>query len=104
MKISRKKKFLIGFVFPAVAILLLRLFITKDQPVSIFGIRLMFLLYLGWAVYGYFLWVKWIARTAENAGRSYQGFLVLGIFLPVIASIIVLTFKQAGTSKKAEFN
>ena len=103
MKISKKKKFLFVFVAPFVLILILTA-ITRNQSVATFAIGIWYAILLGWVVYGYILWVKWIARTAENAGRSYKGFLVLGIFLPVIASIIVLTFKQAGTSNKAEFN
>jgi hypothetical protein len=53
---------------------------------------------LGWLIYFYWVWIKWIAKTAEKAGRSYRGFLILGFFVPVLASIIVLTFKQTDTS------
>jgi hypothetical protein len=42
-----------------------------------------------------FWWaIRWISKTAETAGRSYVGFMILSIvFLPV-AWIISLTFKR----------
>jgi hypothetical protein len=59
---------------------------------------IIYALFLGWLIYFYWVWIKWIAKTAEKAGRSYRGFLILGFFVPVLASIIVLTFKQTDTS------
>lgn len=51
-------------------------------PVIYFGV---FVLYI---VAAY-----WIARTAQRAGRSFAGWFILGIVIPPIAGIIVLTFK-----------
>jgi len=42
--------------------------------------------------------IRWISRTAENAGRSYVGFMILSIVFLPIAWIISLTFKK-GTIK-----
>lgn len=41
----------------------------------------------------YYFWVRWIADTAQKAGRSKNAFLVVGIFFPLIATFIVMTFK-----------
>jgi hypothetical protein len=42
--------------------------------------------------------IRWISKTAETAGRSYVGFMILSIVFPPIAWIISLTFKK-GTIK-----
>ena len=42
----------------------------------------------------YFQWVRWIANTAEKAGRSRTAFIWVGIFFPVIATFVVILFKQ----------
>jgi uncharacterized membrane-anchored protein len=68
------------------------------------GILLVFLLFTAFVI-GPFLWaailtlywlfIRWIASTAEKSGRSYVGFMLLAIFLPLLAWIIVLTFKKS---------
>ena len=45
-------------------------------------------------VYLYYRLIRWVASTAEKAGRSYAGFMILAIFFPVIAAVIVLIFKK----------
>ena len=45
-------------------------------------------------LYIYYKLVRWVALTAEKAGRSYAGFMILAIFFPVIAAVIVLIFKK----------
>jgi hypothetical protein len=42
--------------------------------------------------------IRWISKTAEPAGRSYVGFMILSIVFLPIAWIISLTFKK-GTIK-----
>lgn len=42
--------------------------------------------------------IRWISKTAETAGRSYVGFMILSIVFLPIAWIISLTFKK-GTIK-----
>jgi hypothetical protein len=41
----------------------------------------------------YLFAVYWIGLTAKRAGRSFFGWLLLGMVIPPIAGIIVLTFK-----------
>jgi len=50
-----------------------------------------------WTIYlfGFWLFVRWLAATAEQSGRSYVGFMILAIFCAPIAWIIVLTFKKS---------
>jgi hypothetical protein len=45
-------------------------------------------------IFLYWLLVRWIASTAKGAGRSYLAFMLFAIFLPVIAWIVVITFKK----------
>jgi hypothetical protein len=96
MKFTRKQKFLYFALVPFLLVLVLTL--IPVSGVQIFAIACWYATLFGWFVYLIFLWVRWIARTAEQAGRSYVGFMIFGIFLPVIASIVVLTFKQDKTS------
>jgi hypothetical protein len=46
------------------------------------------------AAYLYYRLIRWVASTAEKSGRSYAGFMILAIFFPVIAAVIVLIFKK----------
>jgi hypothetical protein len=45
-------------------------------------------------IFLYWLLVRWVASTAEKAGRSYVAFMIFAIFLPIIAWIVVITFKK----------
>ena len=45
-------------------------------------------------MFGFWMFVRWVAATAERAQRSYLGFMLIAIFFPPIAWIIVLTFKR----------
>lgn len=55
----------------------------------------------------YLFAVYWIGLTAKRAGRSFFGWLLLGMVIPPIAGIIVLTFKPEnkvmGSLKKCPF-
>lgn len=92
MKFTRKQKFLYFALAPFALVLVLTL--IPVSGVQVFAILCWYATLLGWLIYTIFLWIRWIARTAERAGRSYLGFMIFGIFLPVIASFVVLTFKQ----------
>jgi hypothetical protein len=92
MKFTRKQKFLYFALAPFALVLVLTL--IPVSGVQVFAAACWYSTLFGWLVYLIFLWIRWIARTAEGAGRSYGGFMIFGIFLPVIASIVVLTFKQ----------
>jgi hypothetical protein len=48
-----------------------------SMTVNVIAILLMYLLLLSWIGIAFFFWVRWIARTAEKAGRSYVGFMIL---------------------------
>ncbi len=39
--------------------------------------------------------IRWISKTAETAGRSYVGFMILSIVFLPIAWIISLTFRKS---------
>ncbi len=43
------------------------------------------------------IYIRWVASTAEKAGRSYVGFMIVAILLTPIAWIIVLLFKKPET-------
>lgn len=45
-------------------------------------------------IFLFWLFVRWVASTAEKAGRSYVAFMILGLVAPVIAWIIVILFKK----------
>lgn len=91
-KFTRKQKFLYFALAPFLLMILLTIIpVPKLQFVAI---SMWYLVLFSWFCYAYFLWIRWIARTAERAGRSFAGFMVFGILMPVIASIVVLTFKQ----------
>ena len=55
-----------------------------------------FVFLLGVALYfaAYFLFLRWCARTARKVGRSPVGFVWLGVFVPLIAWIILLTLNK----------
>jgi Na+-driven multidrug efflux pump len=42
--------------------------------------------------------IRWISKTAETAGRSYVGFMILSIVCLPIAWIISLTFKNSNSN------
>ena len=42
----------------------------------------------------YIRFVRWVAFTAEKAGRSFIGFVVFASFMPLLAGIVVIMFKQ----------
>jgi hypothetical protein len=45
-------------------------------------------------IFLFWLFVRWVASTAERAGRSYLSFMLLAIFIPVVAWIVVIMFKK----------
>ena len=45
-------------------------------------------------IFLFWLFVRWVASTAEKAGRSYLAFMLLAIFIPVVAWIVVIMFKK----------
>ena len=45
-------------------------------------------------IFLFWLFVRWVASTAEKAGRSYVAFMILGLLAPAIAWIIVILFKK----------
>lgn len=92
MNLTAKSKVIYFVALPIAILLLTSLF--NNETMAVIGIIILYATLLGWIFYGYWLWIRWIANTAANAGRSYKGFLVFGFFLPVLASIIVLTFKR----------
>ena len=53
-------------------------------------------IFLGW------IYVRWVAATAEKAGRSYVAFMLLAIFVPFIAWIVVIMFKKPEQSNPAK--
>lgn len=63
---------------------------------SFLEVILIFLGYLSFPFFTllpYFLWVRWIANTAEKAGRSRTAFIWVGIFFPIIATFVVIVLK-----------
>jgi hypothetical protein len=55
-----------------------------------------FVTYLFLIVFGaivIFKWARWIANTAEKAGRSREAFFWFGLLVPVIATFVVILFK-----------
>jgi hypothetical protein len=47
--------------------------------------------------------IRWISKTAENAGRSYVGFMILSIVCLPIAWIISLTFKKGNIKGATDY-
>jgi hypothetical protein len=91
MKLSWKQVALYFAAIPFVFVNIL--LVVPNSTVNVIAIILLYLFLLSWLGIAFFFWVRWIARTAEKAGRSYVGFMIFGIFLPVIASIVVLILK-----------
>lgn len=97
MKLSWKQ---IALYFAAIPLAVVLVFsFIPNVKVNAVAILLMYLLLLIWLGFAFFFWVRWIARTAERAGRSYAGFMIFGIFLPVLASIVVLILKPEKVSE-----
>lgn len=92
MKFSIRQQILYFGLAPFFLVIFLTL--VQIPAVQFIAIILLYLLAFSWYCYLLLLWIRWIARTAEKAGRSYVGFMIFGIFMPPIASIVVLTFKQ----------
>jgi uncharacterized membrane-anchored protein len=42
----------------------------------------------------YWVFIRWVATTAEKAGRSFVAFMIFAILAPVIAWIVVIMFKK----------
>ena len=42
----------------------------------------------------YWLFIRWVATTAEKAGRSFVAFMIFAIFAPLIAWFVVIMFKK----------
>jgi len=47
--------------------------------------------------------IRWISKTAETAGRSYVGFMILAIVFLPIAWVISLTFKKGNTKETTDY-
>jgi hypothetical protein len=47
--------------------------------------------------------IRWISKTAETAGRSYIGFMILSIVCLPIAWIISLTFKRSTLKESTDY-
>ena len=47
--------------------------------------------------------IRWISKTAETAGRSYVGFMILSIVFLPIAWIISLTFKKGNMKGTTDY-
>ncbi len=90
--IKLSPKYLLLVVLCSFALVILSAF-TNNQVLGIISFLIFWLLVIPISIYLYILFVKWIAKTAENAGRSYKGFFLIGLFFPLIAAIIVLAFK-----------
>jgi uncharacterized membrane-anchored protein len=46
----------------------------------------------------YWLFVRWVATTAERASRSFVSFMIFAIVAPLIAWIIVIMFKKSDSA------
>ena len=42
----------------------------------------------------YWLFVRWVATTAEKSGRSFVSFMIFAIVAPLFAWIVVIMFKK----------
>jgi len=90
-----KKKWLYYYLALLPILLVISLIAMRDSGIGLSEITWLYAIVFGWLVsFPIIIWVRWIAKTAELAGRSYLGFMILGIFFPVIATIIVLIFKK----------
>lgn len=97
---QNKKKILLYFALIPI-LLAIGLTVIPNSAIQLVGIFLVYAILFGWLVlFPIVIWIRWIAKTAELAGRSYLGFMILGIFFPVIATIIVLTFKKPSGYQK----
>ena len=47
--------------------------------------------------------IRWISKTAETAGRSYVGFMILSIVFLPIAWIISLTFRKSTMNGSTDY-
>lgn len=48
----------------------------------------------GILIFLYWLFIRWVATTAEKASRSFVGFMIFAILAPAIAWIVVIMFKK----------
>ena len=45
-------------------------------------------------IFLYWLYIRWVATTAEKADRSFVAFMIFAILAPAIAWIVVIMFKK----------
>jgi len=43
----------------------------------------------------YWLFIRWVATTAERSGRSFVSFMIFAIVAPLLAWIVVIMFKKS---------
>lgn len=53
-------------------------------------------------IFLYWLFIRWVASTAERAGRSYSAFMILSIFLPPVAWIVAITFRKPAETSQTD--
>ena len=68
--------------------------LSRFQPLFLVGVGLIYL-------YVVHRFAKWVAGTASRAGRSFQGWYVVSLIVPVLAALVVLSFPKS-TIKVAE--
>lgn len=94
-----KKSWLFYYLSSLPILLAIGLFAMRNSGIAPHEVLRLYIIAFVWLVsFPIIFWIRWIAKTAKLAGRSYVGFMVFGIFLPIIATIIVLTFKKPSDS------
>ena len=82
--------------FVSLALVLLSTWLETNELPTGRGVILVVLSALVPAVIFFVYWqfVRWVALTAEKAGRPFVGFMVFAIFMPILAGIVVIMFKR----------
>ena len=94
MKPTSKEDFFLWSYFGSLALILLRVEINGSMELSIFVRAALLALASGTIIFVYWLFLRWVGKTAERAGRSFVAFMIFAIFAPAIAWIVVIMFKK----------
>jgi hypothetical protein len=91
----------IGFIIQIPTTILIHLRALEEDLLTTWGFTLLGSLirtiFLAILIFFFWTYTRWVAATAEKAGRSYLGFVLIAISFTPIAWIIVLLFKKPET-------
>ena len=87
-----KEEFFYWSFFGSLALILVR--VPGSIELSVLVRAGLLALFSGTLIFLYWLFIRWVGKTAEKAGRSFVAFMIFAILAPAIAWIVVIMFKK----------